>query len=467
MKCDDVKPRLREKIIVREEKWGAILCDKVIGAIYELNEDSYRLLKLCDGTKTLRDIVEILSKEYETSPDEMKTIVEEHLETLFKQHIIVERPVNLKKLAEARVRKQDRKRVSYGGEMPEVISGFERFRERTLSAPLSVSFEVTYSCNLCCKHCYANAGAPLDGELTTEQIFRFIDELAEMKVFSISLTGGEPLTRKDIFHIIQRCVDNDIGVLLSTNGTLITREKAERLKKMETVAVQVSIDSVHPQIHDALRGIKGAHRRAMKGLKNVLNAGIQNVRVATVATKLNFNEIPLLVDELDRMGVLFQRILRFLPLGRGEKQKELELSNQEIKLLLETLEKKQTEAGIITVDFSDAFNPPIIDRPTHACTGGVLWCAVNPKGYVVPCTYLNSMEVALDLKAESIANKSLKEIWENYYLFKALREPSLFLKEKCQNCVYRPTCGGGCRAAAYAHSGDIFGYDPHCTLIPK
>lgn len=455
---------LREGITVREEEWGAILCDRVLGVLYELNEDGYRLLKLCDGKRTFDDIIEVLSKEYETSLDDVKPAAEEFLETLLNQHIVTDRPVDLKELASARSSKRKHKTVIYGSETLETISGFERFRERTLSAPLNISFEVTYKCNLRCKHCYASAGNALEEELTTKQILKFIDELADMKVFSISLTGGEPLARKDIFQIIRHCVDNNLGVLLSTNGTLITREKAMQLRKMERVVVQISLDGINAQTHDSIRGVQGAHQQAMRGLKNVLDSGIEGVRVATVATRLNFREIPLLADELDKMGVSYQRILRFLPLGRGGTQRDLALTNQEIKQLLETLEKKQSEHGQILIDFSDAFNPPIIDRPTHACTGGVLWCAVNPKGYVVPCTYLNSMEIAIDLKAESIANKSFKEIWENYALFKALRNPNLFLKGKCKNCQYKPTCGGGCRAAAYAYSKDIFGFDPHCTL---
>lgn len=458
-----MKPKLRERIVVRKESWGAIACDRLLGVLYKLNQDGYRMVALCNGERSVGDIVQLLAKEYETKPSEIKPIVEKYLETLLQQHILVDRPIDLSELIKEHFGEITHKNVRYGSETLETISGYERFREHPLSAPLSVSFEVTYRCNLRCKHCYANAGNPLEGELTTKQILKFIEELAEMKVFSISLTGGEPMTHKDIFRIIQHCVDHDMGVLLSTNGTLMTRENALKLKKMEGVAVQVSIDSVNSETHDAFRGVQGAHQQAMRGLKNALDVDIEYVRVATVASRLNFNEIPLLVDELDKMGVSHQRILRFLPLGRGKTQSDLALSNQEIKLLLEVLEKKQNEFGKIIIDFSDAFNPPIIDRPTHACTGGVLWCAVNPKGYVVPCTYLNSMEIAIDLEAESIVNKDFKEIWENYSLFKTLRNPNLFLKDKCAQCDFKPICGGGCRAAAYAYSKDILGYDPHCT----
>lgn len=458
-----MKPKLRERLVVRKESWGAIVCDKLLGVLYKLNHDAHRMLAICNGERRVEDIVQVLAREYETKPSEIKPIVEKYLETLLRQHIIVDRHIDLNELAERHFEEITHKTVRYGSETIETISGFERFREHPLSAPLSVSFEVTFRCNLRCKHCYANAGDPLDGELSTKQIMRFIERLAEMQVFSISLTGGEPMTRKDILQIIRHCVDHDLGVLLSTNGTLVNREAARKLKKIGGVAVQVSIDSVNSGTHDSFRGVQGAHQQAKRGLKNILNVGIEYIRVATVASRLNFNEIPLLVDELDKMGVSHQRILRFLPLGRGKTQSDLALSNLEIKHLLETLEKKQQESGKITIDFSDAFNPPIVDRPTHACTGGVLWCAVNPKGYVVPCTYLNSMKTAIDLKAESIMDKDFKEIWENYNLFEILRNPNLFLKDECAECNFKRVCGGGCRAAAYAHSQDILGHDPHCT----
>lgn len=462
-----MKPAVRDGMKIREESWGAILCDEWLSVIYELNEDGYRMLLLCDGENTVEDIIKILSKEYTSSPEEVRPQVEKYLHFLQERKIIVYETVTADELIKTHFKGTSHKAVRYGGETLEIVSGFERYRERSLSAPLSVSFEVTSKCNLRCQHCYANAGDSGEGELTTEQILKFIDELAEMKIFSIAISGGEPMMRSDIFQIVERCIHNRIPTLLSTNGTLITREKAEKLKEIGLGGVQVSIDSADPKIHDTFRGVPGAYRRTMRGLKNLLHAGIQTVRVATVASKLNFNEIPKLVDQLDNMGISYQRILRFLPIGRGKAHRDLALSNEEIKELLGILEKKQDEPGNIIVDFSDAFNPPIVDRPTHACTGGVLWCAINPNGYVVPCTYLNSKEVALDLHAESIAKKNFKDIWQNYELFRTLRNPHLFLKGKCGHCRYKPTCGGGCRAAAYAYTKDILAPDPHCTYEPE
>jgi len=461
-----VRPRIREGIKRREESWGEILADRWLGAMYELNEDGTRILSLCDDEKTVEDITKTLAQDHEMPADQMRPSVEEFLQFLKEHELIAYGPVNREELVKNRFEEAARRAVVYGGEGLETISGFEHYRERPLNAPLNVSFEVTSKCNLRCQHCYANAGDACEGEMPTERVLRFIDELAEMKIFSIAISGGEPMTRKDIFKIISRCIKNDIGTMLSTNGTLITRQKARKLKDLGLRTAQVSVDSIDPKIHDEFRGVKGAHRRAMRGLRYLLEAGIPNVRVATVASKLNFNEIPSLVDYLDKLGVSHQRILRFLPIGRGKTREDLALANEEIKQLLGVLKKKEEESGKIIIDFSDAFNPPVVDRPTHACTGGVLWCAVNPKGYVVPCTYLNSLEVALELKAETIMNKDFKDIWKNYELFKTLRDPRLFLKGKCGNCEYKSTCGGGCRASAYAYTKEILAPDPHCRYEP-
>ena len=231
-RCVSMKPKICDGIRIREESWGAILFDRWLGVIYELNEDGYRMLSLCDGEKTVEDIIEALAQEYESTFEQIKPSVKKLLHFLQKHKLVAYKLVAPEKLVKTDFEEIPHKVVRYGGETLEMGSGFEYHREHPLTAPLHVSFEITLKRNLHCQHCYVNAGDSYGTELSTRRIMEFVDELAEMRVFSITICGGEPMTRKDIFPIIERCIQNDIATLLSTNGTLIAREKERKLEKL-------------------------------------------------------------------------------------------------------------------------------------------------------------------------------------------------------------------------------------------
>lgn len=330
---------------------------------------------------------------------------------------------------------------------------------------MGVSFEFTYACNLRCVHCYAVADKSLPNELTTAEIKNFIDEIVDMKVYSIVLSGGEPLLREDFFEILKYTSERGLRVIVSTNGTLLNWITAEKIKSSGVDIVQVSLDGANAETHDRFRGVQGAFHRALQGIRALEKAGVEKIGVATCATTLNYEEIPQLIDYLSKnTNVTRMRILRFLPIGKGRAQKELVLDHSRIVNLYNTIENKNQKLdGRLKVTFSEAFNPPLFDRPTHICTGGKTWCAVNPEGYVLPCTYLNSSEVARRLGADTIRKRSFKYIWKNSSLLKGLRELTRHIKGKCQDCNLLNRCGGGCRAAAYAYYDDIFASDPHCV----
>jgi MoaA/NifB/PqqE/SkfB family radical SAM enzyme len=155
-----------------------------------------------------------------------------------------------------------------------------RFRDDYLSVPLTIIWEVTHACNLDCLHCLSACGQKFPGELTTDEAIHLIDTLAELNIFSITLGGGEPLVREDIFDLIKHCTDKNLCVRLSTNGYNVTAGTIGRLKNLNVFAVQVSIDGLR-ESHDYLRNRKGAFERAIEALRLFRNAGCHTFMTVT------------------------------------------------------------------------------------------------------------------------------------------------------------------------------------------
>src|SRR5208282_5833774 len=125
---------------------------------------------------------------------------------------------------------------------------------RGLDAPICLTWELTWACNLACVHCLSSSGRRDPDELTTDEAVAFIDDLAAMQVFYVNVGGGEPTIRRDFFELLDHAVDRKVGVKFSTNGTRIDRARAARLAAMDYVDVQVSIDGATAAVNDAVRG---------------------------------------------------------------------------------------------------------------------------------------------------------------------------------------------------------------------
>jgi Predicted Fe-S oxidoreductases len=142
-----------------------------------------------------------------------------------------------------------------------------------IHAPFLVVWDFTHLCNLRCKHCYQDAQAALDDELTTDEARSLIDQLAEAGVVVIAFSGGEPLMRRDFFEIASYARNKGMYIALASNGTLITPQIAARLKETGVYYVEISIDGKDAFSHDAMRGIHGAFDRSIGALKPVFKRG--------------------------------------------------------------------------------------------------------------------------------------------------------------------------------------------------
>jgi len=158
-------------------------------------------------------------------------------------------------------------------------------------APPLVVWNFTNICDLKCKHCYQSAGKKLPDELSLSKRLNVIDQLAAEDVFSISFSGGEPLMDKDLWPVIEKAKKENMYVSIATNGTLLTKNTAKRIANVGVDYVEISMDSVHPEIHDKFRGVRGAWKRTIEGIENIVEQDSVNVGLAPTITRMNFNEL--------------------------------------------------------------------------------------------------------------------------------------------------------------------------------
>src|SRR5690349_41269 len=174
------------------------------------------------------------------------------------------------------------------------VQGSQRFLQGGLSAPITVTWEITAACNIACVHCLSASGKRRPRELTTQQSLALVDELAEMQVFQIHFGGGEPFLYPGIWQVLERCRERELVMCISTNGTLITPERARRLAQLDPIYFQVSLDGGTPQTNDRIRG-QGVFTRALRGLE-LLAAEKLSLTVNSVLTRYSFAELDRLYE---------------------------------------------------------------------------------------------------------------------------------------------------------------------------
>jgi len=162
--------------------------------------------------------------------------------------------------------------------------------ERGLDAPICLTWELTYACNLECAHCLSSSGRRDPRELTTTQCEAVIDELQRMQVFYVNIGGGEPTIRPDFWHLLQYAVDHRVGVKFSTNGARVTANRAAFLASTDYVDVQVSLDGATAEINDYVRG-PGSFDTAVQALEHLQAAGFSDAKISVVCTWHNIGQL--------------------------------------------------------------------------------------------------------------------------------------------------------------------------------
>jgi len=325
-----------------------------------------------------------------------------------------------------------------------------QYVEMGLRAPVNVTWEVTYTCNLSCVHCLSDSGARRGGELDTEQCKGVIDALAAEKVFQFNIGGGEPFMRPDFLDLMDHAHEKGMVTCISTNGTLIDEETARRLDH-RLVYIQVSLDGATPEANDAIRG-KGSYDRAVQALEHLRKRDIE-VSINTVLTRLSYPQLNDMVKLAADFGAKL-RVSRFRPSGRGKKSwKELNVSRDEMADFSRWL---SDHLGVSTGD--SFFSVTTEERRSlglNMCGACKLTCCVSPRGDVYPCAFLQEDE----FRAGRLPRDSFADIWENSPVFHSFRQLEI---KSCESCMRFDLCHGGCPAIAYHTQRKLGVPDPGC-----
>ena len=324
-----------------------------------------------------------------------------------------------------------------------------------LAAPICLTWELTYGCNLTCRHCLSDSGPKAPDELSTGEALDLIDAFAEMGVFYVNIGGGEPMMRRDFFHILEHAVSRHVGVKFSTNGTFLDAAAARRLAEMDYVDVQVSIDGHDRETNDAIRG-RGSFEKAVAALENLALAGFPEPKISVVATRHNIAHL----DELEGMARGFGaglRVTRLRPSGRGaQSYADLRPTPEDNRRLFGWLTERP---HVLTGDSFFHLSPLGDPLPgLNMCGAGRVVCLVDPVGDVYACPFT----IHPDFKAGNIRESAFSEIWRSSGLFAGLRaEPG---PTSCSSCSAYTSCQGGCMAAKFHTGGRAADPDPECVL---
>ena len=341
---------------------------------------------------------------------------------------------------------------------PSAGSLVEQF-ELGLDAPICLTWELTYACNLECAHCLSSSGRRDPRELTTEQCEAVIDELQRMQVFYVNIGGGEPTIRPDFWHLLQYAVDHQVGVKFSTNGVRLTPERARFLAGPSCagyVDVQISLDGATAEVNDYVRG-PGSFDMALTALQNLQDAGFEDAKISVVCTRQNIGQLDEFKALADRFGATL-RLTRLRPSGRGaDVWDELHPLPEQQKVLYDWLMARGD--NVLTGDsffHLAAFGEAL--PGLNLCGAGRVVCLIDPVGDVYACPFAIHDDF---LAGNILADGGFKQVWQTSELFVDLRSPQT--GGACASCTFYDTCRGGCMAAKFFTGLPLDGPDPECV----
>ena len=393
-----------------------------------------------------------------------------------------------------------------------MMKGVEKYGVRipfTPAGPFEIVWNFTYQCNLRCKHCYENAGGPKRPELSTEeakQVLDILSKIAGIGLPALSFSGGEPLARRDFFELAAYAKKRVGYVSIASNGTLITKDNAKKIKDAGIDYAEISIDGATPGVHDEFRGIPGAFERAMEGVKNCVEEGVDTC-IATTIHRDNLSELEKLIELSKQLGVRFMHF-NYIPTGRAKAYVELDLTPDERLHVLETIGKeiiglylqakeeelKHGKSNVkvdrffstcpqyasVTRELSRQFGEKFMVEAHYAakkgvenvanflggCGAGRLYCCLEPNGDIKPCVFFPTNKNTV---LGNILKDNFEQIWDKHPLLWKLRirenlEDYIVDGKRvgCGSCPDKYICGG-CRARAYSYfNGNVNTPDIGC-----
>ncbi len=378
--------------------------------------------------------------------------------------------------------------------------------------PRLVFWEVTKGCNLRCIHCRATAtelASPTD--LPTEWALEIIRQIASFANPILVLSGGEPLYRADVFQLARYATERGLRVALATNGTLVTKNVARQIVDAGVRRVSMSLDGADANTHDSFRGIPGAFEATLTGFRNLADLGM-SLQINMTVARHNAHQLPAVLELARTIGADALHTFLLVPVGCGvdiadeqmvppeeyermlnwfyeqsltgaielkatcaphyfrvAKQRQVEAKKAAQAAAadpqaigpMDTLMPSGTGIGLHANRGHGGHpggHPGSMNAMTKGCLAGSGVCFISHEGEVFPCGYL-------PVKAGDLRQQSFADIWTHSHVFELLRDTGN-LKGKCGCCEFRNICMG-CRARAFAATGDMLEEEPFCVYQPR
>jgi mycofactocin biosynthetic radical S-adenosylmethionine protein MftC len=324
-----------------------------------------------------------------------------------------------------------------------------------LAAPICLTWEITYGCNLACIHCLSSSGRRDPRELSTAEARAVIDELHDLQVFYVNIGGGEPTIRADFYDLVDYSVSRGVGVKFSTNGSTITPTRAQRLTGSDYVDVQISIDGADAETNDAVRG-PGSYATARRAMDYLAEAGFGPFKISVVVTRENAEQLDAFEQLASEYGAQL-RLTRLRPSGRGvDSWARLHPTPDQQVALYHWLVGRP---GVLTGD--SFFHLSALGEPLpglNLCGAGRVVCLIDPVGDVYACPFVLHPE----FRAGNVRDPGgFAQVWRESDLFLELRQPTS--AGACASCGSYDACQGGCMAAKFFTGLPLDGPDPECV----
>jgi AdoMet-dependent heme synthase len=345
--------------------------------------------------------------------------------------------------------------------------------------PKWLAWEITRRCNLKCVHCRSSSSMEVENypDFSFEEAKRILDDIAGYASPVIVLSGGEPLLRKDVFDIARYGSGKNLRMCLATNGTLVNKEICQEIKNADIKMVSLSLDGSTAETHDNFRNQEGAFDGVMNAAALFREYQIPFL-VNSSFTRRNQKEIPEVYKLVKTLEPTAWYMFMIVPTGRGEDIMSELISQKDYEEILDwhcEMEKNEDEI-LVRPTCAPNYYRVVLEKAkktgekyerrnlkfstggSKGCLAGQLICLLDVEGNILPCSYFPKT-------AGNIREKSFENIWEDSSLFKDMRNFKAY-KGRCGKCEYINVCGG-CRARAYAMTGDYLAEEPFCSHQPK
>lgn len=348
-----------------------------------------------------------------------------------------------------------------------------------------VVWNVTRRCNLKCIHCYSHSENKAYGnELTIQEGEALLEDLSSFGAPVILFSGGEPFMRKDIFRLASFASDKGMRTVFSTNGTLISKEIAKKLRQVNLSYVGISLDGLE-QTNDKFRGVKGAFENALRGIRNCQDEGLK-VGLRLTITKRNYRDIPGIFELLEAERISRVCFYHLVYAGRGTILAQEDLDHQQTRSTVDLIIDKTKDLHdrglskeVLTVD-NHADGPYLylrMVREKSPRASEVLELLKmnegNSSGVGIGCVdeegYVHADQFWRHYSFGNVKDRSFSSIWIDIStpLMVQLKNKKLYVKGRCAKCRWLEICGGNFRVRAEALTGDVWTPDPACYLTDE